>query len=278
MEELIAYFEHIPKSHRTILLVGGITLFWSLEGLVPLFRFDYRKWRHALVNFFFTLTTIGVNLGLAFLLVKSSDMVTEQGWGLLPALSHWDLTGQVLIGLLLLDLVGGYCSHLFEHKVPRLWMVHSVHHTDQEVDVTTANRHHPIESVIRFGFTTLAVVIGGIPIGVVLMYQSMSVVASQYTHANIGIPDAIDRLLSIVLVTPNMHKVHHHYRLPYTDSNYGNILSVWDRMFGTYRYLRPSDIRYGVDIFPDEAQNRNIGFLLRQPFLKIRKPGATDRS
>lgn len=273
MEEIVAYFENIPTAHRSFLLVGGIAFFWSLEYIVPLFRFDYRKWRHAGVNFFFTLTTIAVNFALAFVLLRSSDLAVEWGWGLLPALQPLEIGWQVLIGLLVLDLVGGYSSHLFEHKVPRLWMVHSVHHTDHEVDVTTANRHHPIESVIRFTFTTLAVWIGGIPIGIVMLYQSMSVVASQYTHANLGIPDWLDRFLSLVLVTPNMHKVHHHYKLPYTDSNYGNILSIWDRIFGTFRYLKPADIQYGVDIFPDQAQNRNIWFMLKQPFLKIRKPG-----
>lgn len=274
MEALLAYFEHIPSSHRTVLLVGGITLFWGLEGFLPLFRFDYRKWRHAMVNLFFTLTTVAVNLSLAFLLLRSSDIVVARGWGLLPALEPIDLGWKILAGLLVLDLVGGYCSHWVEHRIPRLWMVHSVHHTDHEVDVTTANRHHPVESVIRFAFTTLAVWIGGIPIGIVLMYQSMSVVASQYTHANLRVPEWLDRFLSIILVTPNMHKVHHHYKLPYTDSNYGNILSIWDRLFGTYRYLKPTDIQYGVDIFPDADQNRNIGFMLKQPFLRIRKPGS----
>lgn len=272
MEALIDYFTHIPSSHRSIILVGGITLFWALEGLVPLFRFDYRKWRHAGVNFFFTFTTIAVNFGLAFILLWSSDRVVDLEWGLLPALEPLSLGWKVFAGLLVMDFVGGYCSHRFEHSIPRLWMVHSVHHTDHEVDVTTANRHHPLESVIRFFFTTLAVWLGGIPIGIVLLYQSMSVVASQYTHANIGIPDWLDRAFSLILVTPNMHKVHHHFKLPYTDSNYGNILSVWDRLLGTYRYLKPREIQYGVDIFPDERENRSIWFLLKQPFLRIRKP------
>ncbi|GIS00508.1 MAG: hypothetical protein CM15mP102_13280 [Flavobacteriales bacterium] len=117
------------------------------------------------------------------------------------------------------------------HKVKLLWYIHIVHHTDHKVDTTTANRHHPFESVVRFIFTFLGIFISGAPIGLVLMYQSISVIASQFNHANIQISNKFDKLLSYVIVSPNMHKVHHHFELPYTDSNYGNIFSIWDRLF-----------------------------------------------
>ena len=110
-----------------------------------------------------------------------------------------------------------------------------VHHSDKHVDTTTANRHHPIESVVRFFFTLIAIIISEASIEIVFLYQSLSVAFSQFNHANIRLSDKTDKLLSYLIVSPNMHKVHHHSFMPYTDSNYGNIFSIWDRVFGTYK-------------------------------------------
>ncbi|MDG1572165.1 sterol desaturase family protein [Robiginitalea sp. M366] len=272
MESLLNYFETIPSLHRSILLVSGITFFWLLEGAVPLFRFRYRKWRHAVPNIFFTITTIVVNFTLAFLLLQSSDWVRDNGFGIINWLPEMPLWLYVVLGLLLLDLIGAYLAHLVEHKVKPLWMVHLVHHTDHEVDTTTANRHHPIESFIRFFFTLAGVFIAGTPIGIVMLYQSLSLVATQFSHANIRLPRKVDKAISYVLVSPDMHKVHHHYVLPYTDSNYGNIFSIWDRIFGTYMELDRDAIVYGVDTFPDRKVNASVWGLLKQPFHKYRKP------
>jgi sterol desaturase/sphingolipid hydroxylase (fatty acid hydroxylase superfamily) len=105
-----------------------------------------------------------------------------------------------------------------------------------------------------------------------MLYQSLSLLATQFTHANIRLPRNVDRALSWVLVSPDMHKVHHHYVLPYTDSNYGNIFSIWDRLFGTYMELDRETIVYGVDTFPDREENSSVSGLLKQPFHKYRKP------
>jgi sterol desaturase/sphingolipid hydroxylase (fatty acid hydroxylase superfamily) len=112
--------------------------------------------------------------------------------------------------------------HLVEHKIKFLWRFHLIHHTDVWVDTTSANRHHPGESVIRFAFTTMGVIIVGSPMWLVFLYQTLSVIATQFNHANIVMPKW-DTILSYFIVSPDMHKVHHHYKLPYTDSNYGNI-------------------------------------------------------
>ena len=151
-------------------------------------------------------------------------------------------------------------------------MIHLVHHTDHKVDTTTANRHHPLESVIRFMFTLLGIFVIGTPIGIIMLYQSLSLVATQFTHANIKLPKKVDYIISYFLVSPDMHKIHHHHVLPYTDSNYGNIFSIWDRMFGTYMKMNREDLVYGIDVFPDEAENSNIKDLLKQPFQKYKKP------
>ncbi|MAW16458.1 MAG: sterol desaturase [Flavobacteriaceae bacterium] len=271
MESLVQYFETIPSLHRSIILVGGITFFWLLEGLMPMRSLRYKKWRHAWPNFFFTATSILVNFFLAFLLLQTADWTQAKAFGLLHivALPFWVY---VVLGVLLLDFIGAYLAHLVEHKVKPLWMVHLVHHSDHHVDTTTANRHHPLESLVRFFFTLLAVFILGAPIGVVMLYQSLSVVLSQFNHANINLPTKFDQWLSYVLVTPHMHKVHHHHVLPYTDSNYGNIFAIWDRLLGTYKNLDAELIVYGVDVFPNEDKNSRVGSLLEQPFQPYQKP------
>lgn len=272
METIFTYFETIPSSHRSLLLVGGITFFWLLEGALPLFRFNYKKWRHAIPNLFFTGTTIVINFSLAFLLLHTADWVLANNFGIINWMPEMPLWLYILLGVVLLDFFGAYLAHFTEHKIKPLWMIHLVHHSDHKVDTTTANRHHPLESVIRFGFTLFGVLVVGAPIAIVMIYQSMSLVFTQFTHANIKIPRSIDKLLSYIIVSPDMHKVHHHNLLPYTDANYGNIFSIWDRLLGTYMHLDRDKIVYGVDTFPDEKINSSLKELLKQPFQKYQKP------
>ena len=272
MEQLLSYFESIPSLHRSIILVGGITFFWLLEGILPLVSFKYKKWKHAWPNLFFTGTTILVNLPLAFVLLKTADWTAANNFGIINWLPEMPLWAYVIIGLLLLDFIGAYLAHWTEHKVKPLWMVHLVHHTDHNVDTTTANRHHPLESMIRYIFTLFGVFLVGAPMGIVMLYQSLSLVLSQFNHANIKLPRKLDKAISYILVSPDMHKVHHHYQLPYTDSNYGNIFSLWDLLCGTYLEFDRDKIVYGVDTFFNEAENGNIQVLLKQPFHKYRKP------
>ena len=273
LETIFNYFETIPSTHRSIILVGGITFFWLLEGALPLFNFNYKKWKHAIPNFFFTLTTIIINFTLAFLLLGTADWVQANNFGIINWLPiEIPLWLYVFLGVLFLDFFGAYLAHFTEHKIKPLWMVHLVHHSDHKVDTTTANRHHPLESIIRFAFTLFGVLIVGAPIAIVMIYQSLSLVFTQFTHANIKMSRSLDKLLSYFIVSPDMHKVHHHNLLPYTDSNYGNIFSIWDRLLGTYKYLDRDKIVYGVDTFPDEKINSSLKELLKQPFQKYKKP------
>lgn len=266
MSPIVDYFATIPSSHRAMILAGGIAVFWILESAVPLVRFEYRKWQHALVNFFFTATTIVVNFALAFLLLLASQWAIGNEIGVLFLAPGLPLILQTLIGLLLLDLISAWFAHWVQHKTPPLWKLHLIHHSDTHVDTTSANRHHPGESVVRFAFTALAVVIVGAPLWMVFLYQALSVVLSQFNHANISLPPAVDRAISWVIVSPDMHKVHHHYVLPYTDSNYGNIFSIWDRALGTFQTLDRSKLVYGVDTHMEPSEHGTVRALLSMPF------------
>ena len=105
-----------------------------------------------------------------------------------------------------------------------------------------------------------------------MLYQALSVLTSQFNHANIKLPKKVDLCISYLIVSPDMHKIHHHYRLPYTNSNFGNIFSIWDRFLGTYRKFNRDKIEYGVDVFPNENKNSKISSLLKQPFEKYQRP------
>lgn len=272
MEPFVEYFEHIPSAHRSAILLGGLTFFMLLEGAVPLFRRKYDKWSHAGINLFFTATTILVNFLMAFILLRSSGWATANHFGLLQWLPEMPLLWYTVAGLLLLDLIGAYFVHWAEHKVKWMWRFHLVHHTDTNVDTTTANRHHPGESVFRFVFTTAGVVVCGAPIYLVFLYQSLSAALSQFNHANIRFPQWLDNALSWVIVTPRMHRVHHHYVLPYTDTNYGNIFSVWDRLFGTFSKMDNEKIVFGIDTHMSAREHSRIGSLLKIPFQGYRPP------
>lgn len=274
INEIISYFQTIPSSHRSAILIGGIALFWFIESGIPLFKFKYHKWNHALINFFFTATTILVNFSLAFLLFKSAKWAEQQQFGLIYWLHLDNLWLQAIIGLLFMDLIGAYTAHYVQHKTKPLWRYHLIHHTDTWIDTTTANRHHPGESVIRFIFTVLAILVVGAPIWLFFLYQSLSVFLSQFNHANMRMPKKLDKWISYVIVSPDMHKIHHHYQLPYTDSNYGNIFSIWDRLFGTFMVMPREELIYGVDTHMKPEENNNLKNLLGIPFQKYRKPDA----
>jgi sterol desaturase/sphingolipid hydroxylase (fatty acid hydroxylase superfamily) len=270
MNEIISYFSTIPSAHRSLILVSGITIFWLIENAFPLFNFEYKKWQHASINIFLTLTTIVVNFALAFILLLSADWAFTNQFGILQWLPQMSLWLYAFVGLLLLDLIGAYLVHLLEHKIKILWRFHLIHHTDTWIDTTSANRHHPGESIIRFAFTTMGVLIVGSPMWLVFLYQTLSVIATQFNHANIAMPKKWDTILSYFIVSPDMHKVHHHYKLPYTDSNYGNIFSIWDRLFGTFKTLSKEEIIYGVDTHMKVEEHNLLRNLLKIPFQKAR--------
>lgn len=275
MESLVNFFNDIPTPFRAGILIGGIVLFWILEGTLPLFKFQYKKVRHAGINLFFTLTTMIIGFGLAGALLYASDLVANNQFGLLYIIDL-PLWAQLVVGVLLLDLIGAYLVHWTEHKVRWMWKFHLVHHTDTNVDVTTGLRHHPGETVFRIGFTILAVMIVGAPMWIIMFYQSMSVLFAHITHANINMPRSVDRALSWIFITPLMHKVHHHYAQPLTDTNYGNIFSFWDRIFGTFAQVDDTrELKYGIDTHMDPKENDEMGNLLKIPFQAYRPPVGT---
>ena len=271
MYDLLLFFETVPSSTRSIFLVSGLALFLSLEAIIPLFRMEYKKAKHAGINLTFTLITLIINLIGASLIVAAVDFNKTYQFGLLNMVSM-PLWLYIILGLTVLDLIGAWLIHWLEHRVKWMWMFHLIHHTDPNIDVTTGLRHHPGENVLRLIFTTLAVLITGASFGLVMLYQTISAFFAAMTHANIQFPKILDKPLSWIFVTPHFHKVHHHYVLPQTDSNYGNIFSIWDHVFSTTSHIEMENLKYGIDTHMKPEEHSNIKNLLMVPFQDYRQP------
>jgi sterol desaturase/sphingolipid hydroxylase (fatty acid hydroxylase superfamily) len=271
MTQLVQFFENIASWQRTVILLSGLVLFWSIEGILPFRRLPRTRYRHAWLNLFFHATTVVINFAFAGLILVASDFARHAEIGLLQWVTL-PLLAQIVVSILLLDLVGAWLVHYVEHKVRWMWKFHLVHHSDTHIDVTSSLRHHPGESVFRALFTTMAVLLAGAPMWAVMLYQGLSALFSQFNHAHIRLPVAAEKVLGLVFVTPGLHHVHHHYTQPYTDANYGNIFSIWDRLFGTMLYLPQDQIVYGLDTHPHAHEHNTMAGLLRAPFQSYRAP------
>jgi sterol desaturase/sphingolipid hydroxylase (fatty acid hydroxylase superfamily) len=261
---MVNFFEHIPPPVRTLILISGLVLLWILEGIAPRFRFKGNRYQHAGINLFFTLTTVIINSALAFLIIKASRFTSEQQFGLLY-LTKLPLWAHTLMAIMLLDFIGAWAIHWVQHKVPWLWQFHKIHHIDREVDATSALRHHPVENIWRVAALFAGIFILGVPFWMVMFYQSLSVLFSQFTHANIHLPQWLDDALSWIIVSPDMHKVHHSTYQPETDTNYANIFSIWDRIFGTFKKTDTTKLKYGLDEY-QAPKYQQIGPLLKVPW------------
>lgn len=270
-DSIIQYFSTLEQHplQRMAFLVGGLLFFWIIEGAIPFIGLSYKrnKYRHAAVNFGFTVIHLVIHTFLAIIIILISDFCRNNSFGLVYWL-HANVLATIIISFLVLDFFGGWLVHITEHKVPLLWRFHVIHHADNNVDVTTGLRHHPIESVLRGLFMFAGILVSGAPMYAVMIFQTILVLATAFTHANISLPKKLDTLLSYMLVSPNMHKVHHHYKQPYTDSNYGAILSIWDRTLGTFLKLDKKDIKYGLDRYYDNAHDESFAKLMKHPFRK----------
>jgi len=142
---------------------------------------------------------------------------------------------EIIIALILLDLII-YAQHVISHKIPLLWRLHKIHHTDLDVDVTTAVRFHPLEILLSMVFKMAVVVILGPAVMAVIIFEIALSSFALFSHTNLKIPAKMDLMIRKIIVTPAMHKIHHSCQIDETNSNYGFNLSIWDRIFGTYKH------------------------------------------
>ncbi len=222
------------------------------------------RWPH---NFSILIVdALAVRLLIPTAAVGMAAIAAERGWGLLNALAlpGW-LAG--LAGFLVLDLAI-YGQHVVFHRVPWLWRLHRMHHADLDIDVSTGVRFHPFEILISMLIKIAIVLAFGVPALAVLIFEIVLNATSMFNHANVALPLSLDRIARLVVVTPDMHRVHHSILRKETDSNFGFNLPWWDRLFGTYRAQPAAGHRgmtIGIPMFRDPAELR-IDRLLTQPF------------
>jgi sterol desaturase/sphingolipid hydroxylase (fatty acid hydroxylase superfamily) len=211
-----------------------------------------------------------LNSALIVLLMR----LDAAGFGILRWLAL-DAGVATVIAIVVLDL-SFYAAHVAMHAVPALWAVHRVHHSDPVVDVTTTIRQHPLEGVIRYVFMTAFACLFGVGLAAFVIYRTWSALNGLLEHANIRVPRWLDAALSLVTTWPNMHKVHHSREVHETNTNYGNIFSWFDRLFGTYTpAARGATVVCGLDGFDDPRVQTTRG-LLAMPFQEL--PAARSAS
>jgi sterol desaturase/sphingolipid hydroxylase (fatty acid hydroxylase superfamily) len=248
-------------------ILAAMTVLALIETLVPLHARGRWSRTHLWPNLALTFLTFGTNLILNAALLATVIWLDSKGFGLLALLSLPSLLAAV-VAVAALDF-SFYLAHVSWHKFPGLWRFHAVHHSDPMVDVTTAIRQHPGESLMRYAAMGAMVVVIGPSAAAFAIYRAASALNGLVEHSNIRAPSWLDGLLSLVTTWPHMHKVHHSRVREQTDTNFGNLLSVWDRLFGTFTPSSAgTNVSYGLEGFDDPALQTTAA-LLALPFRKI---------
>jgi len=250
-------------------VVLGLMLLW--EALNPR-RTPLLGWNRRLNNLaLVSLDVLAVRFLIPIATVTVAEISMARGWGLFNIVDagFWP---SFVLSFLLMDLVI-YGQHVITHKIPLLWRIHRLHHTDLDFDVTTALRFHPFEIILSMFVKFFFIALFGAPVVAVIVFEIILNISSMFNHSNIRIPVNIDRLLRFFIVTPDMHRVHHSPIKVETNSNYGFNIPWWDYIFSTYR-AQPSAGHTKMKIGLNEFQGDKVVFLhwlLIQPFVSVKK-------
>lgn len=243
-------------------LIGLIILIGVVETVIPMRAVISRDhWfpNISLITIFFIM-----NIVFSLLLIDALLFAERSNFGLLYLIEMPDWL-RFVAGFVLLDFMT-WIAHKTMHLVPGFWNFHRVHHSANFLDATVCFRQHPFETVLRFTFTLVPALLLGVVPAAYAVYRLTSGSFAPMEHANLAIPERIDRVLRMVFVTPNVHKFHHDRAAAMNETNFGNIFSVWDRLFGCFTPpVNMADIRFGLDGF-DSREDQSLAGLLRMPF------------
>ena len=247
--------------------VGIFVLMASWEALAPMRQRDISlglRWSNNLA--LVALDSVIVRLVFPVTAVSFAALAAERDWGLinLLGLPFWPA---LIVSLLLLDLII-YLQHRLFHTMPMLWRLHRVHHADTEFDVTTALRFHPLEMLLSMGIKLAAIAALGAPAQAVLVFEVVLNGAAMFNHANVAMPPKVERMLRLVVVTPDMHRIHHSTQTEEMNRNFGFNLAWWDRLLGSY-CPKPQQDQRAMPIGLDQFRTRRdlwLDRMLLQPF------------
>lgn len=243
---------------------GSIVLFGAVEFLFPQFPEQADRARRWPTNFGLGILNGLIVSAVPVASVGAAQWAASRGFGLLNwvGASWW----VALPCTLLVKSLGQYAFHRFCHEQPMLWRLHRVHHCDVHLDVSSALRTHPLEMIASSAFMIPIVVVFGLSPAVLAVFETAEVFANMITHANLRVPGLIERHARALLVTPGLHRLHHSTLQADTDSNYGNVFSFWDRLFGTYRgEASGSAFCFGLDDV-DRERAGNLAWQLKLPW------------
>ncbi len=275
--------EQLPFSEATIRLAAFLGIFVTMAGLelvqprrIPN-RLKGARWMTnlAMVALSSVVMRVLFKFVVTFAAVGSAIWAEQNDFGLLRTfgLPLW-LAG--LAGFVLLDFAV-WLEHVASHKIPILWRIHRMHHSDVDFDVTTALRFHPLEIILSMAWKSAIVALFGVPVLAVLIFEIVLNGAAMFNHSNWKIPTRIDRILRLIVVTPDMHRIHHSVRVRETDSNYGFNFPFWDRIFRTYTQ-DPQDGHQGMTIGLYEYRSDEPTGLVWSLLLPFRKNEARQNS
>lgn len=245
-------------------MAGVFALFAILEFVAPA-RKAHRGGRWVTNLALFAIDTLAVRLLVPLLMVGAAALAATRGWGFINQVDLPQWAG-IAIAILAMDFAL-YVQHWATHRIPLLWRLHKVHHSDPDFDVTTAARFHPVEIVLSMVFKMAVVVALGLPVWGVFVFELVFNIATLFTHSNFALPKALEGPVRALLVTPDMHRIHHSAVRRETDSNYGTLLSGWDRLFGTYTDHARGQLTIGLEEYQDSRPYR-LGWSLMLPFRK----------
>ena len=212
--------------------------------------------------------TITLRLVFPAAAVGIATQASEMGWGVLNQITIDYYSFAVVLSVIALDLVI-YLQHVMFHSIPLLWRLHLVHHADLDYDLTTGLRFHPIEILLSMLIKFAAILVLGPPVVAVIIFEVLLNASAMFNHGNLRLPKQLDAILRLAIVTPDMHRVHHSAIKRETNSNYGFNLSIWDRVFGTYR-AQPQYGHDGMTIGLNQIRDpkkQNLPWLLLLPFV-----------
>jgi sterol desaturase/sphingolipid hydroxylase (fatty acid hydroxylase superfamily) len=256
------------SSLRLILFFSILFLFAFLEVFVPYRKRNLKRKDRWVSNFFLiAIANLLVKVSIPVGLITLADLFKEKGFGLFN-IFEVNVYASILISIVLLDFLI-YLQHIIAHKVSFLWKFHRVHHTDVDLDVTSALRFHPVEILFSIFYKLFFIFIFGIRPESVLVFEMILSSMAMFNHSNLHLPDRFESILRLLFVTPQMHIMHHSVKRHESDKNFGFNFSVWDRLFKTYiKDFEDSD-KIGQNYFR-KKEDQSLKNLLIQPFLKIK--------
>lgn len=270
MSQLRDFFSNHEDITQLLLYAGVITSLWFAETVVSGYSLK-NKWKHSAVNTLFIFTALPIQLLLTGFIVLISGWTNAHHWGLINFIPYHTNPWVYYISLFLLLDLCEYIYHVVMHKIDTLWKFHLVHHSDLKVDVSTTVREHPGETCIRTCCLMLWTFLLGPAVAVLILRQTFQTIANISAHTEFRLSDRANRIIGFIFITPNLHHVHHHHELPYTDCNYGDVLSIWDRLFGTYTELEREKTVFGIDTHMDEHINGKFFNVIKVPFQKLER-------